>query len=127
MTDEKKKGTTIEHIGSRKASLVAAGVKAALENQPAIGGDQGDYVRPPCGTCMSWRRVSQPGMPLDAGQCMWGPPQSHPVTDANGRPIGQMMMRPPVTSQHEGCDQHDDGTEEEGEGQPISPALLQVG
>lgn len=133
MTEEKKSRVT--RIGERRASLVAQGVKSAiLKEQPTMGGNQGDFVRPPCGSCLSWRRDSRAGqgtIPLGSGQCMFGPPIPHPMMDETGQKLlGTMMVRPPVASDSEGCDQHDDGSDDEdGEGVdvPVPSALLSVG
>lgn len=124
MTEEKKSRVT--RIGDRRQSLVAQGVAAAiLKDQPTMGGNQGDFQRPPCGTCLSWRRDSragQGGVPLGAGQCMFGPPTPVPIMDESGqRMLATMMVRPPIAADAEGCDQHDDGTDdEEGEGVPAA-------
>jgi hypothetical protein len=112
-----------------RKSAIASAVAGALTDQPAptVGGSQGDFKREACGSCMSWRRVVRPGAPLNAGECMLFPPAPFPVMDESGRPIAQVLMRPQMTSEHEGCDQHDDGTEEDdGEVEP-APVLASTG
>jgi hypothetical protein len=96
-----------------RRSEVAKAVSGVLDPQPEVGGSQGDFPREKCGTCVSWRRVVRPGVPLSAGECMFAPPAPFPVMGGNGRPIAQILMRPQMTSEHEGCDQHDDGSEED--------------
>lgn len=130
MTDEKKP-SRVARIGDRRASLVASGVRAAItQDQPQVGGSQGDYTRPACGSCLSWRRDKRAGMqgvPLTAGQCMFGPPHPHPIMTDAGVMVGCIAVRPPMQSDSEGCDQHDDGSddydpEEDREGSTILEA-----
>lgn len=117
MANDDKKVTRIPRLGDRRQSLVAQGVKSAItKDQPQIGGTQGDYTRPPCGTCLSWRRdkrAGTQGVPLTAGQCMFGPPHPHPIMTDNGVMVGCIAVRSPMQSDSEGCDQHDDGTDPE--------------
>lgn len=135
MSDEKKPPARIARIGDRRQSLVAQGVKSAItKDQPTIGGTQGDYQRPPCGTCLSWRRdprAGQQGVPLTAGECMFNPPTPHPITSDDGRIVACLAIRSPRQSDSEGCDQHDDGTDEDddddGDGQPSGGSILQAG
>lgn len=124
MSDEKKRGR-VANIGDRRLSAVGQAVRSAiLKDQPTIGGNQGDYVRPKCGTCLSWRRDSragQGGIPLEAGQCMFGPPTPHPIMDETGaKMMGTICIRPPMASNQEGCDQHDDGTDDDGDGEDVA-------
>lgn len=120
MSEEKK----VSKFPGRRSEISRAVASVIAKDQPTIGGSQGDYVREKCGSCMSWRRDSRAGtgrVPLEAGQCMFGPPTPVPIMTDTGQMQGTMLVRPPVTSDSEGCDQHDDGTDdEEGEGEPGS-------
>lgn len=120
MNDEKKRVT---QFPGRRSALAAAVASAITKDQPAIGGNQGDYQRKPCGSCLSWRRdkrAGQQNVPLTAGQCMYGPPTPHPITTDTGQVISAMALRPPMQSDSEGCDQHDDGTDDDdGERAPL--------
>lgn len=124
MNDEKRRGRISPFPGRRsEVAKAVSGVIAA--DQPTVGGSQGDFMRDRCGSCLSWRRDSragQNGVPLTAGQCMFGPPTPVPIMDETGqRLIATMVVRPPMASDNEGCDQHDDGTDdEEGDGVPAS-------
>lgn len=120
MPDEKGK-PRISPFPGRKSEVAKAVSGVIAKDQPTIGGNQGDFVRERCGTCLSWRRDSragQNGVPLTAGQCMFMPPSPHPILDETGqRILATMVVRPPMASDSEGCDQHDDGTDDEdGEG-----------
>jgi hypothetical protein len=114
----------VSKFPGRRSEVSKAVGAAIMQDQPQMGGSQGEFVREKCGTCLSWRRDSragQGGVPLNAGLCMFGPPTPCPVLGDQGQMLGCMMVRPPVTSDNEGCDQHDDGTDEtEGDGEPAS-------
>jgi hypothetical protein len=120
MSDEKK----VSRFPGRRSVLATAVAAAIMKDQPTIGGPQGDFVREKCGSCLSWRRDSRAGkgpVPLNAGQCMFMPPTPFPMFAEGGVMVGTILIRPNVTSDSEGCDQHDDGTDdEEGEGEPGS-------
>jgi hypothetical protein len=60
-------------------------------------------------------------VPLTAGQCFFFPPTPHPIGfTEDGRIAAVVAVRPPMASDSEGCDQHDDGTDEEdGDGVPL--------
>jgi hypothetical protein len=133
MSDDKKRVSQFPGRRSELSKAVAASLIA--KDQPTIGGSQGDFKRDPCGTCLSWRRDprgGQPGIPLNACQCFFAPPVVHPIMDDTGqRMLATMLIRPPMTSDHEGCDQHDDGTDDggddgDGDGEPAS-ALANAG
>lgn len=79
-----------------------------------LGGEQGTFDRNPCGSCLSWKR--NPGMGLDQGTCMNGPPTPLPITGQGNRIIGQILSRPIIAAATEGCDQWDDGNDPDGEG-----------
>ena len=91
------------------------GRKPGQENQPApepavLGGDQGSYEREKCGSCFHWKKEPKAG--LDQGWCMLFPPVGFPIPDGKGGIAGQMLVRPMQRASAEGCDQHDDGTDE---------------
>jgi hypothetical protein len=118
MADEKRK------LHSIRPSLISAAVAATLQPQPTIGGDQGSFMREPCGTCLSWKRLPERG--LNVGACMWGPPIAFPMPRGDGS-MAQVLSRSTMSADQEGCDQHDDGTDEDGEGEPGEPGLLKTG
>lgn len=128
MADEKR---VSQFPGRRSQVSRAVHSVIAKADTGTIGGNQGDFPREKCGTCLSWRRDSragQNGVPLEAGQCMFGPPVPVPIMDETGqRMLATLVVRPPMSSQSEGCDQHDDGTDDdtEGDGEPVS--LLAAG
>lgn len=127
MSEEKKSRVT--RIGERRDSQVSKGVRAAImQDQQGLGGNEGDFTRSPCGTCLSWRRLKQAGqagVPLNVGMCLRFPPVAHPVMDEAGRIITQTLARPIMPSDYEGCDEHDDGTDdEEGDGTPATGSIL---
>lgn len=70
----------------KRETLLAAAIGATLTDQPRpdnIGGDQGTYKRPPCGTCMHWKKL--PEMGLGIGMCMHSPPYALPTQGPGGR------------------------------------------
>ena len=71
-----------------------------------LGGEQGSFERPPCGSCIHWKRIPQAGM--DQGACMMMPPTGFPIPGKDGRFIGQALSRPQMVASFEGCDQHED-------------------
>lgn len=118
----------VSHFPPRKPE--AAAVAPAPEN---IGGDQGTFDRPPCGSCIHWKRIPQAGM--DQGACMMMPPVGFPIPGPNGQFIGQALSRPQVRASTEGCDQHededgntvfDDETEDDdpGGGEPVAASKI---
>lgn len=120
MSEEKKR---VASFPGRRSEIAKAVASVITTNQPTIGGTQGEFARPPCGTCFSWRRdkrAGTQGVPLNAGQCFFGPPTPHPVMTDAGVMVGAVAIRPPMASDSEGCDQHDDGTDEDGDGEEQS-------
>jgi hypothetical protein len=119
MQDERKR---VSQFPGRRSEIAKAVASVITNDQPAIGGTQGEFQRQPCGTCLSWRRdkrAGTQGVPLSAGQCMYGPPTPHPIMTETGQMIGAMALRPPMQSDSEGCDQHDDGHDDDGEQVPL--------
>lgn len=108
MSNDKK----ISQFPGRRSAALASAV-SVVANNPALGGNQGSFKRPPCGTCLSWKKMVVPGGALDQGVCMFGPPVAYPIMNEQGQVIGQALTRATVKADHEGCDQHDDGTDEE--------------
>src|SRR5262245_61964914 len=109
MSEEKPPAKVSEFAGRRDKKGDAP--KLAIENQPQPGGDQGTYRREPCGTCIHWKK--QPAQGLGQGTCMMMPPTALPVPGPNGTVMGVMNVRPAVTADTEGCDQHEDEFEDD--------------
>ena len=107
MTDDK-----VRQLPSRK--LKAAITVAA--NNPSTGGDQGGYDREPCGTCVSFKK--NPAAGLGSGVCMFFPINAMLIPGPGGQPA-ITTFRTPVSATSEGCDQHDDGEEDDGEVEPV--------
>lgn len=127
MSEDKK----VSRFPGRRSEIARAVASVIAKDQPTIGGSQGDFRREPCGTCLSWRRDSragQGGVPLDAGQCMFGPPTPVPIMTDTGQMQGTLLVRPPCSSDAEGCDQHDDGEDEDDEGEDgAAPLIAEAG
>lgn len=123
MSNHKDHANKVSHFPGR---IKAANEEPKVDTGPSIGGDQGMHLRNACGGCLSWKR--RPEMGLNQGVCMYGPPAAFPVQGPNGQ-HGQMLIRPTLTADYEGCDQFDDGTDEEtdGDGTPVSVSKIAQG
>lgn len=113
-----------------RRSDISRAVAGVIAKEPVIGGSQGDFQREPCGTCISWRRDSRAGtggVPLNAGMCLFGPPTPFPIMGPSGEMLATIIVRAPMKSDSEGCDQHDDGTEDEDDedDEPEPASLIQ--
>lgn len=105
------------------AAMAAIGAaNSPTADQPTPPAHAGSFKRNPCGECWHFQRNPRGG--LDVGQCMFGPPTSYPVMGKDGRPVGNMLMRPTLTVTHEGCDQWDDTDGFEDDGEPGEPARI---
>lgn len=110
--------TTVSQFAGRREKK--DGIPSAIQNQPAPiepGGDQGTFDRPPCGTCIHWKK--QPRAGVGQGLCMMMPPNSLPVPGPNGQIVGTMNIRPALKAGDEGCDQHELEGEDGGEELPV--------
>jgi hypothetical protein len=96
---------------------------APAASGPYLGGDQGDGARPPCGSCVHWRKATKLGLGL--GMCMEAPPLPAPMTDKAGNIVSQSLSRPILPAAYEGCDRWDDGAEDE-EGEPAIPGTHEL-
>jgi hypothetical protein len=121
-----EKPKTSEFAGRRSREPAPGSVPAQDQPSP-IGTGAGDFDRNPCGTCWHWKRNPRAG--LDVGFCMFGPPVAFPVPGPDGRPVGNMLTRPTLKANTEGCDQWNDESEfEDGDGSPAeAPQLAATG
>lgn len=105
----------VSNFPGRKPVDEAVGkIVGSAEPDKAIvttGGDQGGFQRPPCGTCISWRKT--PALGIGQGTCMAVPPAPQAILNERGQPIGQLATRLGRRANDEGCDMHDTGEDDE--------------
>jgi hypothetical protein len=114
-------GKKVSEFPPRRSAAAAQ----PAQDQPAPTNHPGDFERNPCGECWHFKRDPRRG--LDMGFCMWGPPVAFPVPGPDGRPVGNLLSRPTLTTQSEGCDQWDDECEiVDGDGEPAARVAPRV-
>lgn len=113
----------VSEFAGRREKRDAAPEPGSVPAQDQPSPHVGDFDRNPCGTCWHFKRNPRAG--LDAGFCMFGPPVAIPHRAANGQ-AGNILTRPVLTANMEGCDQWDDESEFV-EGEPAEPARLAAG
>lgn len=99
--------------GAVEKTAIAAGANTGQSEGEYIGG----FDRYPCGECIHWKKAPQFG--LNNGTCMRFPP-SPSIVQGPGGQAAQALMRPVLPAAHEGCDEWDDESffEDDGDGTP---------